>query len=166
MTPAQQDAARRLFLRLVTPGEGQDDTRARSLIPDDPEQREIVTLFANPKTRLLVTGVGQMGSDTLATVEVARSASDSALADAPSVGQREPEKLRSRAAILRAQAEWEERGKTEDYLLPPGVQLERGRALVYDPGDVPIDDISDYVSRSIEKEQRRLDAEREMERRR
>src|SRR5208283_287551 len=42
LTPAQKDAARRLFLRLVTPGEGQADTRARSVLPDDPEQRDIV----------------------------------------------------------------------------------------------------------------------------
>ena len=59
--PSQKDAARRLFLRLVTPGEGQADTRARSVIPDDPEQREIVSLFANPKTRLLVTGYDRKG---------------------------------------------------------------------------------------------------------
>jgi hypothetical protein len=44
----QQEAARRLFLRLVTPGEGQEDTRARSLIPDDPQQREIIDLFSSP----------------------------------------------------------------------------------------------------------------------
>jgi len=55
LTPTQQEAARRLFPRLVTPGEGQEDTRARSLIPDDPQQREIISLFANQKTRLLVT---------------------------------------------------------------------------------------------------------------
>ena len=36
LTLSQKDAARRLFLRLVTPGEGQADTRARSAIPDDP----------------------------------------------------------------------------------------------------------------------------------
>src|SRR5271155_5655722 len=56
LTPAQQDAARRLFLRLVTPGEGQEDTRARSLLPDDPQQREVIKLFSDPKIRLLVTG--------------------------------------------------------------------------------------------------------------
>ena len=45
LTPSQKDAARRLFLRLVTPGEGQADTRARSVMPDDPEQRDIVNLL-------------------------------------------------------------------------------------------------------------------------
>jgi transposase len=41
------------------------------------------------------------------------------------------------------------------------VQLERGRALLDNPGDVPIDDIRDYVGRSIEKDQHRIDGERE-----
>jgi energy-coupling factor transporter ATP-binding protein EcfA2 len=76
LTPAQQDAARRLFLRLVTPGEGQEDTRARSLLPDDPQQRDVINLFSDPKTRLLVIGFaplqgpGQDGGDVRATVEV------------------------------------------------------------------------------------------------
>ena len=69
--------------------------------------------------------------------------------------------MRARAAILRAKAEWEENGQDEKFLLDPGVQLERGRALLDNPGDVAVDDIRDYVGRSIEKDQRRLDAERE-----
>ncbi len=69
LTAAQKDAARRLFLRLVTPGEGQEDTRARSVIPEDPQQREVIKLFSDPKIRLLVTGVtpfqtaGKAGDD-------------------------------------------------------------------------------------------------------
>ena len=62
------------------------------------------------------------------------------------------QKLRDRAAILRAKAEWEENGGGEKFLLDPGVQLERGRALLDDPGDVRVDDIRDYVGRSIEKD--------------
>jgi hypothetical protein len=45
-----------LPLRLVIPGEGQDDTRARTAIPDEPTLRKIVDQFAGPRTRLLVTG--------------------------------------------------------------------------------------------------------------
>jgi hypothetical protein len=69
------------------------------------------------------------------------------------------ENLRARAAILRAKAEWEEHGKDEKFLLDPGVQLERGRAFLANPGDVAVDDIRDYVERSVEKDQRRLDSE-------
>jgi hypothetical protein len=38
------------------PGEGQEDTRARTAFPDDPQQCDIINLFSNPRTRLLVTG--------------------------------------------------------------------------------------------------------------
>jgi hypothetical protein len=51
-----------------------------------------------------------------------------------------------------AQAEWKENGSIDRFLLDPGVQLERGRGFVKDPGDVPVDDIRDFVDRSIKKE--------------
>ena len=139
LTPTQKDAARRLFLRLVTPGEGQVDTRARSVIPDDPEQRDIVTLFSNPKTRLLVTGYetgrgGRAGSEAALTVEVAHEALIQRWPTLRAWVSANRENLRARAAILRAKAEWEEHGQDEKFLLDPGVQLERGRALAREPG--------------------------------
>jgi Tol biopolymer transport system component len=161
---AQKDAARRLFLRLVTPGEGQADTRARSAIPDDPEQRDIVNLFSDPKTRLLVTALqaaGPAGGELRATVEVAHEALIQRWPTLRDWVRANRENMRARAAILRAKAEWEEHGQDDKFLLDPGVQLERGRALLDNPGDVAVDDIRDYVVRSIEKDQRRLDAERE-----
>jgi hypothetical protein len=60
--------------------------------------------------------------------------------------------------------EWDEKGRRDDYLLPRGVQLERGRALLDDPGDVRIDDVRYYVNRSMNLESKRLSAEREVER--
>jgi energy-coupling factor transporter ATP-binding protein EcfA2 len=169
LTPSQKDAARRLFLRLVTPGEGQTDTRARSVIPDDPEQRGVVSLFANPKIRLLVTGYetvqgsARAGGDARATVEVAHEALIQRWPTLRDWVRANRDNMRARASILRAKAEWEERGQDEKFLLDPGVQLERGRALLDNPGDVAVDDIRDFVGRSIEKDQRRLDAEREAE---
>jgi len=170
LTQHQKDAARRLFLRLVTPGEGQEDTRARSLIPEDPEQRDIVKLFSDPKIRLVVTGVTplegaghQGGGDIRATVEVAHEALIRRWSKLREWVTESREKLRARAAIVRAIAEWEEKGKIDKFLLDPGVHLERGRDLVNDPGDVPVDDIRDYVRLSIQREQRRLDAERKRE---
>ncbi|MGA8586464.1 MAG: hypothetical protein WB715_21985, partial [Roseiarcus sp.] len=167
LNPAQKDAARRLFLSLVTPGEGQADTRARGVFPDDPQQREIINLFANPKTRLLVTGYETLqgavraGSEPRSTVEVAHEALIQRWPTLREWVRANRQKLRDRAAILRAKAEWEENGGGEKFLLDPGVQLERGRALLDDPGDVRVDDIRDYVGRSIEKDKRRLDSERE-----
>jgi hypothetical protein len=76
LTPEQKDAARRRFLGLVTPGEGQADTRARALLPDDRGQRDIVALFSSHKTRLLVTDLqaGLAGGEARPTVEVAHEA--------------------------------------------------------------------------------------------
>ena len=167
LTPAQKDAARRLFLRLVTPGEGQADTRARSLIPDDPEQRGIVSLLANPKIRLLVTsyetlqGATQARSEARSTVEVAHEALIQRWGTLREWVRANRENLRARAAILRFKIEWEDHGQDETFLLDPGVQLERGRVLLANPGDVAVDDIRDYVEHSIEKDLRRLAAERE-----
>jgi hypothetical protein len=167
LTSEQMDAARRLFLRLVTPGEGQEDTRARSLIPEDPQQREVIRVFSHPKVRLLVTGVatlqgaGTPGSEGQATVEVAHEALIRRWPRLRAWVDANRELLRARAAILRAMAEWNDIGQPDDYLLPRGIQLERGRVLLENPGDVPVDDIRDYIGRSIEKDQRWLDAERE-----
>ena len=46
LSPDDQQVARQLFLRLVTPGEGQEDTRARAAMPAEPTQRKIVEQFA------------------------------------------------------------------------------------------------------------------------
>ena len=166
LNDTQKDAARRLFLRLVTPGEGQEDTRARSLIPNDPQQLEVIKLFSDPKIRLLVTGLAPLqgaeraGNDGRATVEVAHEALIQRWPTLQTWVNANREKLRARAAILRAMAEWEENAEDDRFLLDPGVQLERGRALLGDPGDVPVDDIRDFVDRSIKREDDRLAAER------
>jgi energy-coupling factor transporter ATP-binding protein EcfA2 len=168
LTSVQQTAARRLFLRLVTPGQGREDTRARSEIPDDAQQRDIVNLFSNSRIRLLVTGyetlqgqVPSAGRDLRATVEIAHEALIRRWPTLREWVDANRENLRAREAVRRAKAEWEENGKIDKFLLDLGIQLERGRSLLDDPGDVPVDDLRDYVDRSIEKEKRRLDAERE-----
>jgi hypothetical protein len=48
-----QQAARRLFLRLVTPGEGQEIPELERRCPAEPTLRKIVEQFAGPRTRLL-----------------------------------------------------------------------------------------------------------------
>jgi hypothetical protein len=169
LSPAQQDAAKHLFLGLVRPGEGQEDTRARALIPDDPHQLEVIKLFSDPKIRLLVTGLvplhvgGEGASDGRATVEVAHEALIQRWPTLRAWVSDNRDNLRARAVILRAMAEWEENGRTDKFLLDPGVQLERGRALINNPGDVPIDDIRNYVGRSIKRDDDRVAAERAKE---
>src|SRR5262249_19820737 len=62
------------------------------------------------------------------------------------------EKLRGRAAVLQAKAEWEQHGRRKDLLLPAGFQLERARALIADPGDLTVDDIEEFISASLKRD--------------
>ena len=79
LTPEDQDLCRRLFLRLVQPGEKTEDTKRRvsysELLPQDPRQAEAVKMLvhtlADRDARLVTTE----GTDTAeGTVEVAHEA--------------------------------------------------------------------------------------------
>jgi hypothetical protein len=151
LSAEDQQAARQLFLRLVTPGEAQEDTRALAAMPSEPMQRGIVEQFADPRTRLLVTG-----SDRAArpTVEVAHEA---LIRTWPRLRGRidaSREKLRARTAVLQAKAEWEKQERREDLLLPAGFQLEQARALLAEPGDITVADIQEFIALSSAREER------------
>ena len=150
LSAEDQQAARRLFLRLVTPGEGQEDTRARAAMPPDETLRKIVDQFAGPKTRLLVTGSDR---EARPTVEVAHEALIRTWPRLRDWIDANREKLRSRAAVLQAKADWEQQDRREDMLLPAGFQLERARALLADPGDLTIDDIQEFIALSSAHEE-------------
>src|SRR5215475_7744845 len=153
LSAEDQRAARQLFLRLVTPGEGQEDTRARAEMPSEPAQLRIVEQFAGPRARLLVTG-----SDRAArpTVEVAHEALIRTWPRLRGWIDANREKLRARAAVLQAKAEWELDGRRDDLLLQPGYHLERARALLAEPGDLAIDDIKEFIALSSAREAREL----------
>src|SRR5262249_8340520 len=139
------EVARQLFLRLVTPGEGQEDARVRAAMPVDEAQRKIVEQFASQRTRLLVTGYDRA---VRPTVEVAHEA---LIRTWPRLRQwidSNREKLSSRAAILQAKADWEQNGERDDMLLHTGLPLERARTLLADPGDITTDDIKEFISLS------------------
>src|SRR5262249_15552243 len=155
LSAEDQQAARQIFLRLVTPGEGQEDTRARAAMPADSMQRNIVEQFASPRTRLLVTGFDRAARPT---VEVAHEALIRTWPRLKGWIGANREKLRARAAVLQAKAEWEQQGRREDLLLPAGFQLERARALLSDPGDLAIDDVQDFIGHSLAREREREDA--------
>jgi WD40 repeat protein len=146
----ERQAARQLFLRLVTPGEGKEDTRARSVMPAESAQRKIVEQFASPRTRLLVTGWDR---DTRPTVEVAHEALIRRWPRLRGWVDSNREKLRARAAIRQAQTDWEQNGRREDMLLSSGLQLERARTLLADPGDITVDDLQEFISLSSGREQ-------------
>jgi hypothetical protein len=152
LSPDDQQAARKLFLRLVAPGEGQEDTRARATIPDEPMLRRIVDQFAGPRARLLVTGSDRADRPT---VEVAHEALIRFWPRLRRWVDANRDKLRSRAVIVQAKDEWERQGRREDLLLPAGFQLERARSVLADPGDITIDDIKEFVAKSQAAEARR-----------
>ena len=79
LTPESQDLCRRLFLRLVQPGEGTEDTKRRvsyrELLPADPTRaeavRELVQKLASRDARLITT---EATDETDGAVEVAHEA--------------------------------------------------------------------------------------------
>jgi len=152
LSAEEQRAARQLFLRLVTPGEGQEDTRTRAEMPLEPVQRKIVEQFAGPRTRLLVTG-SDLTLTRRPTVEVAHEALIRTWPRLRSWIDANREKLRARAAVLQAKADWEQHGRRDDMLLPAGLQLERARNLLAEPGDIPIDDIRAFIQQSSAREE-------------
>jgi hypothetical protein len=151
LSDEDQQAARQLFLRLVTPGEGREDTRALAAMPSEPTQRRIVEQFAGPRTRLLVTGSDRA---TRPTVEVAHETLIRTWPRLRGWIDASREKLRARTAVLQAKAEWEQQGRREDFLLPAGFQLERGRALLAEPGDITVVDIQEFIALSSARENR------------
>jgi formylglycine-generating enzyme required for sulfatase activity len=150
LSPEDQQAARQLFLRLVTPSEGQEDTRARAAMPSEPVLRKIVERFAGPRTRLLVTGSDRASRPT---VEVAHEALIRTWPRLRGWIDANREKLRSRAAVLQAKIDWEQNGRRDDLLLAAGFQLERARELLVDPNDITIDDLQEFIMLSSTHEE-------------
>ena len=62
--------------------------------------------------------------------------------------------------MLQAKADWEQNGRRDDMLLPAGLQLERARTLLADPGDITTDDIKEFISLSSAREETRAQGER------
>jgi hypothetical protein len=120
------------------------------MMPLELQQRKIVEQFAGPRTRLLVTGSDRAGRPT---VEVAHEALIRTWPRLREWINADREKLRARAAVLQAKADWEQNGRRDDMLLPAGLQLERARNLLADPGDITTDDIKEFISLSSSREQ-------------
>jgi WD40 repeat protein len=187
LTAEEKRLTRSLFLGLVTPGEGSEDTRARIAMPSDPALRRIIEKFANRNARLLVAGSeapvaraaggaaaprspGPPGpplqgaaasSDSvpppirLATLEVAHEALIRNWREFRTWVDANRERLLLRKAIVQLQQEWQVNGRRPDLLLAPGFQLARAAALVADPGDIPVDDLREYVKLSQRAESSR-----------
>jgi tetratricopeptide (TPR) repeat protein len=65
------------------------------------------------------------------------------------------EKLRIRAALMAARAEWLRHKRHPSLLIEPGLRLEAARQLRDQPGDVVIDEVKDYIEASFVRDARR-----------
>jgi len=110
---AAQSAARRLFLRLVTPGEATPDTRRRVAVEElehDPEPEVLLRVVdRSTEARLLTVGDG--------TVELAHEALLRTWPRLHAWIDEERENLRTRQRIERAAREWDAQGREPDLLL-------------------------------------------------
>jgi hypothetical protein len=142
LSPDECNAARRLFLRLVRPGEGNTHARVRALMPDDPAKRQVMDLFAHPDRRLLFVGE-QAG---LPVVEVAHETLVRGWETLRGWVEESREKLPVRDAVT----DWRA-SAGEGELIPAGTALlQHARDLLADPGDVRLDaDVAAYMRRSI-----------------
>ena len=142
LSPGERNAARRLFLRLVRPGEGTAHVRIRAAVPEDAEERHVMEAFAHPGRRLLFVGE-QAG---VPVVEVAHEALVRGWDTLRLWVEDSHERLRVRDAVM----DWRA-SAAADELIPAGSSLlQRARDLLADPGDVRFDrGLQAYVERSI-----------------
>ena len=155
LKPAEQDAARRLFVSLVTPGEGRQDTRARASYSEQDEAiRAVVHEFSAADARLLVTGADILAPQHM--VEISHEAlirEWDLLSNWIDVNR---DALRRREHIRARMREWQEKSQDNTLLLPPGLPLEEGRKLLTDHGDVLIEEVEPYINASIAADEGRL----------
>jgi WD40 repeat protein len=157
LSPEQQAAARRFLIRLVTPGEGQEDTRARTAIPQRDERvREVIDRFAS--ARLLTTGRDPASGREM--VEVGHEALIREWDTLKEWVNADREFLRTIERVKVSMRAWyEESGNKDERLLPPGRPLEEARELL-EREDKEIGDLRDFVQASIAKDEARQEEER------
>jgi Novel STAND NTPase 1 len=155
LSAEEQAAAKRLFVSLVSPGEGREDTRARIDMPDDDAMRRVIKTFAGTEARLIVTD--EAGGRR--SVEVSHEALIRHWDKLRTWIDDNRDKLRTREFLKANRAEWLKHNRDPGLLGLPSLYLEAARDLKDQPGDVVIDDIEDYIEALLEHERRRVAAE-------
>jgi WD40 repeat protein/DNA-binding SARP family transcriptional activator len=163
LSPGAQQAARELLLRLVTLGEGMEDTRRRvdrsdveSLVPDPADMTAAIAAFG--RARLL--SFDRNPTSRAPTVEVAHEALLREWRRLRSWIDGARDDLRTRARLAEAVLDWEEAGRDASFLIA-GARLEqieawRGRAdLALTPAE------SAFLTASLAERDRRRAAEEE-----
>ncbi len=155
LSAEEQAAAKRLFVSLVTPGEGRKDTRARIDMPDDAAMQKVIQTFAGGEARLVVTyeAVGRP------SIEVSHEALISHWDKLRVWIDENREKLRTREFLRATRTEWIKHGRDPGLLDLPRLYVEGARSLYEQPGDVVINDVKDYVEALLGDAQRRSEAE-------
>ena len=155
LSPGEQAAAKRLFVSLVTPGEGREDTRARIDMPTDDAMRSVIDAFAGAEARLLVTDQ----SEGRRSVEVSHEALIRHWKELRQWIDANRDNLRTRARLKEDRAEWVKRDKDPDLLSIPSLRLKEVQRLSDEPGDVRIDDIEDYIEALLDHDRQRKEIE-------
>jgi len=152
LPPAQQGAARRLLVSLVTPGEGREDTRARIPMPDDPDEREVIRRFSAKENRLLVTDTDPRRQPT---VEVSHEALIRNWKELREWVDEIRGLLRIRVRIRTDMARWKEHKRPASLLLQSGLPLAEARRLLEKHEHIVIDDLRPYIQTSLKRDTRR-----------
>jgi hypothetical protein len=155
LSAEEQAAAKRLFVSLVTPGEGHEDTRARIAMPDDGAMRSVIQTFAGTDARLIVTdeAAGRR------SVEFSHEALIRHWDKLRAWVNENRENLRIREFLRAYRDEWLKHGRDPSLLDLPRLHLEAARRLRDQPGDVVVDEIRDYVDAALERQRKRQEAE-------
>ena len=120
LSATEQAAAKRLFVSLVTPGEGREDTRARIAMPDGAAMQRVVETFAGPEARLIVTG--EAGGRR--SVEVSHESLIRHWNELRAWVDENRDKLRTRARLRDGRAEWLKHDRDPSLLDIPSLHLE------------------------------------------
>lgn len=154
---AEREAAQRLLIRMVRPGEGVEDTRQRATMPvADPVAEATIRKLAD--ARLVVTE--QDAATGRETVEVAHEALIRRWQRLRRWVDQDREFLQTRERIAGQSRLWEDEGEPADRLLAPGRPLAEGedllatRRLDLDPELVAYIEASAAAAKAEENEKR------------
>jgi energy-coupling factor transporter ATP-binding protein EcfA2 len=141
LTPAQQEAARRVLLRLTQPGEGTEDTRCRAtlaeLLPADVKLAEVKTVVPQlVDARLLTAGKIERGDKIIDVIDVAHEALIRGWPRLQRWLNEDREFLLWRQRLRAALAEWRRTDRDEGALLRGTSLAEAERWLTEQPGDL------------------------------
>jgi WD40 repeat protein len=155
LTPEAQAAAKRLFVSLVKPGEGREDTRARIPAPSDAATQMVIRTFADTEARLVVTDE----ADGRGSVEVTHEALIRHWSALRGWVDENRDNLRIRDWLRDSRADWIKHNRDASLLDIPRLHLAEAQKLFKQPGDVRIDDIKDYIEALLDHDRQRKEAE-------